>query len=308
MSLSAWKVDAASLLLLVDILDAGGISQAARKLNVTRSSISLRLKQIEQIAGVQLFRRTTRNIEPTEVGLRLYAHGLKVRHELSAAHETIGHLGNSLNGEVRLCVPTGFGNMVMTDWLLQFKQRYPDVVLRVTFENGVDDLLDKGIDLSVRIASEPSPSVIARELLKIKYLVCIGTDYARANPLPAVLQDLGQMPLLTSEFVGNNMRVRAVRGDEVQDITVRPKVISANFMFIRAAILAGLGVGFLPDYMVENDIREHRMTTVLDDWHFNGAYGNSIFLVRMAQRYQTAAMRALLSSSSARLMPIPKAD
>ncbi|ASL47898.1 HTH-type transcriptional regulator DmlR [Burkholderia sp. AD24] len=295
------KIDASAVLLLVEILDAGSISQAARKLNVTRSNISLRLKQIEQAAGTQLIRRNTRNIEPTEVGLRLYAHGSNIRDELTAAQEAIGHLGDTLNGEVRLCVPTGFGNMVMKDWLLDFKRMYPEIVLAVTFENGVDDFLLKGIDVSIRIVSEPSPALIARELMKMKYLVCVSSDYGSSNVLPERLSDLEQAPLLTSEFVGNNLRVRARRGNEEQEVTVKPKIISANFMFIREAILAGLGVGFLPDYMVERDICEGRMATVLDDWHFNGAYGNSIFLLRMAQRYQTVAMRTLIDFITAKV-------
>ena len=64
-----------SLTVLVDILDAGNLSQAARKLKMTRANVSYHLHQLEKSVGVQLVRRTTRRVEPTEVGLRLYAHG-----------------------------------------------------------------------------------------------------------------------------------------------------------------------------------------------------------------------------------------
>lgn len=74
-----------SLTVLVDILDAGNLSQAARNLKMTRANVSYHLNQLEKSVGVQLVRRTTRRVEPTEVGLRLYAHGRAIQNEMLAA-------------------------------------------------------------------------------------------------------------------------------------------------------------------------------------------------------------------------------
>ena len=74
-----------SLTVLVDILDAGNLSQAARNLKMTRANVSYHLHQLEKSVGVQMVRRTTRRVEPTEVGLRLYAHGRAIQNEMLAA-------------------------------------------------------------------------------------------------------------------------------------------------------------------------------------------------------------------------------
>jgi len=100
-------LDAAALLLLVDIVDAGGLSQAARKRRMSRANISYHLAQLEKTAGLQLVRRTTRRIEPTEAGLKLYRHGRAIRDELLAAQESVASLAEGLHGYVRLAVPTG---------------------------------------------------------------------------------------------------------------------------------------------------------------------------------------------------------
>ena len=105
-------MDLASLTLLVDIIDAGNLSQAARKLKMTRANVSYHLKQLEKSVGLQLVRRTTRRVEPTEVGLRLYAHGRSIQNEMQAARETITTLGQGLQGRVGLSVPSGYGQMV----------------------------------------------------------------------------------------------------------------------------------------------------------------------------------------------------
>lgn len=86
------SINAQSLILLVDIVDAGNLSKAARKLKMSRANISYHLNQFEQALGLQLLRRTTRRIEPTEVGLSLYRHGRVIRDELRAARESVDSL------------------------------------------------------------------------------------------------------------------------------------------------------------------------------------------------------------------------
>ena len=79
-------MDATALLLLVDIVDSGGLSQAARKRRMSRANVSYHLSQLEKAVGLQLVRRTTRRIEATEAGRKLCQHGRAIRDELLAAH------------------------------------------------------------------------------------------------------------------------------------------------------------------------------------------------------------------------------
>lgn len=86
-------MDLNALTLLVEILDAGNLSKAAQRLKMSRANVSYRLNQLERSIGQQLVRRTTRRIEPTEIGLRLYEHGRRIRNELLAAQESVTTLG-----------------------------------------------------------------------------------------------------------------------------------------------------------------------------------------------------------------------
>src|SRR5450830_274424 len=117
------SLDLGSLTLLVEIIDSGNLSQAARKLKMSRANVSYHLSQLEKSVGVQLVRRTTRRVEPTEVGMRLYEHGRSIVNELLAARETINTLGQGLQGRVGLSVPSGYGQMVMSPWLIEFDAR-----------------------------------------------------------------------------------------------------------------------------------------------------------------------------------------
>ncbi len=286
-------MDAQALILLVDIVDAGNLSLAARKLKMSRANISYHLTQMEKALGTQLFRRTTRRIEPTELGLRLYRHGCVIRDEVMAAQESVNLLGKGLHGSVRMSLPTGFGELVMSGWLIEFKRQYPDIALELLFENRVDDLLREEVDIAVRVMSEPPPQLVAIELSRVRYVTCASTDYARAHPLPSRLEDLGRVPLITSNVGGRDLRVSAYQGDERRELTLNPTLASENFRFLREAVLAGLGVGLVPDYVVARDIADGSVVTALEDWRLS-IFGTRMFLLRMPGRYETLAVRTLI--------------
>jgi DNA-binding transcriptional LysR family regulator len=292
-------MDPQSLTLLVEILDAGNLSQAARKLRMTRANVSYHLTQFERAIGAQLVRRTTRSVEPTEVGLRLYQHGLSIRNELQAARETIQTLGKSLRGRVRLSVPSGYGQMVMTPWLLEFKQQYPHIVLDVLFENRVDDLMRDEVDIAIRVMSEPPQTLVARELGMVRYVACAAADYARQHGMPGKLQDLRDVPLITSAVIGRQLRLSAYLDGERQEVTLEPTLISEHFPFLRQAILAGLGVGLVPDYVVREDVAAGAMTTTLDAWRLS-IFGTHMVMLYMPNRYQTKAAQTFIDFILAR--------
>lgn len=285
-------MDAQALLLLVDIVEAGNLSLAARKLKTSRANVSYRLKQFEHALGTQLIRRTTRRVDATEIGLTLYRHGCTVRDALRAAQESVNLLGRGLHGAVRMSLPTGFGELVMTDWLLEFKRRYPDIALELHFDNRVDDLLREEIDVAVRVMSEPPPQMVAIELARVHYVLCAAVDFARRHALPSRLDDLTASPLITSNVDGRELRVSAYRDDERRELLLRPTLASENFRFLREAIVAGLGVGLVPDYVVARDVADGRVVTALDDWRLS-IFGTRLFLLRMPNRYQTLAVRTL---------------
>jgi|KBSSwiStaDraftv2_1062776.scaffolds.fasta_scaffold16280_4 DNA-binding transcriptional LysR family regulator len=281
-------MDLTSLTLLVDIVDAGNLSQAARKLKTSRANVSYHLNQLERSVGVKLLRRTTRSMELTEVGRRLYQHGRSIRNELLAAKESVATLGHTLRGRVRIGVPSGYGQLVMADWLIAFKRLYPDIVLDVLFENRVVDLLREGLDISIRVMAEPPPTLVARELGTVRYVACAARAYVESRGLPLVPEDLGSVPLITSDVAGQQLRVAAYLGDERREVLLDPTLISENFSFLRQAILAGAGVGLVPDYVVKDEVLRGAVLTALDDWRLS-IFGTRMFMLYMPNRHHTRA-------------------
>ncbi|MGY0194378.1 LysR family transcriptional regulator [Leptothrix sp. BB-4] len=292
-------MDLNALALFVDIVEAGNLSLAARNLKMSRANVSYHLTQLEKSVGQQLLRRTTRRMELTEVGQRVYEHGSAIRNEWKAARESVAMFGKALHGSVRLSMPTGFGHLVMSPWLIEFKRQYPDIALELLFDNQVGDLLRDEVDLAVRVMSEPPPNLIAIELARVRYVLCATPAFIDAQGLPQTLDDLARLPLITSAVSGRELKVTGYQDDERHERTLHPTLASENFQFLREAVLAGLGLGLVPDYVVAQDVVEGRLVTALDDWRLS-VFGSRLHLLRMPGRYQTLATRTLIDFIVAR--------
>jgi len=296
------SLDLGSLTLLVEIVDSGNLSQAARKLKMSRANVSYHLSQLEKSVGVQLVRRTTRRVEPTEVGMRLYEHGRSIVNELLAARETINTLGQGLQGRVGLSVPSGYGQMVMSPWLIEFKRLYPGIVLDVMFENRVDDLVRDGVDIAIRVMPEPPPQLVARDLGPVRYLACASRGWLQAHGRPLSLEQLRTAPLITSGVVGRQLRLRAYLDEVREEITLEPTLISEHFPFLRDGILAGLGVGLVPDYVVQDAVDSGEVQTLFDEYRLS-IFGTGMYLLYMPNRHQTRAVRTCIDFILGKAMP-----
>jgi len=286
-------MDLQSLTLLVEILDAGNLSAAARRLKMSRANVSYHLNQLERSVGAQLVRRTTRRAEPTEIGLRLYQHGIAIQGELLAARESVTTLGQELQGRVRLSVPSGYGQLVMAGWLIDFKRQYPGIVLDVVFENRIEDLLRDEVDIAIRVIPEPPQNLVARGMGPVRYVACASTEYAAKNPLPVQLDALQGAPVVTAAVIGRQLRVSAYQGETRREVILEPTLISENFLFLRQAVLAGLGIGLVPDYVVQEDVRKGDVVTTLDDWRLS-IFGTQMFMLYMPNRQHTRAIRTFI--------------
>ena len=301
-------MDTNALSLLVVIVDTGNLSQAARKLKMTRANVSYHLTQLEKSLGVQLIKRTTRRAEPTEVGLRLYEHGRNIRNELAAARETITSLGQELLGRVGISVPSGYGQIVMSDWLIEFKRLYPGIVLDVLFENRTDHLRDE-VDIAIRVISEPPLSVIARSLGPVHYVACASRAYVQQHGLPATLYELRNSAIITSGVQGRQLRLSAYQGEERQEVMLEPTLISDHFPFLRQGILAGLGLGLVPDYVVQPEVASGQVLLALQEYRLS-IFGSHMYLMYLPGRHQTRAVRTcidfLLAKAGHGMAPVPE--
>ena len=288
--------------LFVEIVEARSFTAAAQKLGMTRSNLSNRLKVLERETGAQLLRRSTRSLELTQAGETLFEHGRRMLQEVETARASIDGLGQTVRGHVRVSVPTGLGRFFLGDMLLEFAREHPNVTLRVTFNNRVNDLIASEIDVAFKITSAPPQDTVAREVCPIGWSLFATKAYLKTHGPVATPEGLVEQAIVCPPMPGRRLTLalsRTVRGKTTQhSVTVEPRMQSEDFPFLADAVARGMAIGLLPNYVTRATATPFER--VLPGFEVGGL-GTHLFILPLPNRYASPAMRALIDFVRARV-------
>ncbi|MYN13072.1 LysR family transcriptional regulator [Pusillimonas sp. TS35] len=295
-------MDLNALHLFIDIVDAGSLSAAARRRKMSRANLSHRLKVLEDQLGVQLLQRTTKSMQLTDTGAKIYEHGRRMLSEAAAVEELVSSAANAVAGHVGLSVSAGLGHLVLSDLIVAFKRQHPDVTLDVVFSNQIADLVEDGIDIALRVTSVPPRNVNATVLADVEWVACASPVYLQGRKRITVLEDLQHVDIVCASAIDAALKVKGRYQGGSRSVELDPVLRSENFLFLKQAILGGLGVGFLPRYMIRQELRDGVLTRLLEYYKLS-LFGSKIFLITPQARHQSPAARALIDFLKANLRP-----
>lgn len=175
-------MDIEELQTFVEVADAGGISQAALRLGVSKSIVSRRLARLETELGVQLLARSTRGAALTEAGATFRDYAARVCTEIDIAKETILPAG-ALRGRLRVAVPLSFGQSHFAPMLAKMARRHPQLHIQTCYSDRFVDLIAEGYDCAIRVGYMQDSNLIARR---------IGPVYTKLVASPAYINAHGE--------------------------------------------------------------------------------------------------------------------
>lgn len=179
------------------IVEAGGFSAAADRLDSTHSSVSRQLKNLETELGVQLLNRTTRRFALTTAGERYYAYCVDILGRVEAASHAMANEREHVSGTLRVSVPLAIGTLELSDWLPTFQQRYPDIRLDLSCSDQMVDLVAEGFDVALRISGPMGDSsLMAKKLVESDVVLVASPAYIARRGLPITPHDLTEHELL----------------------------------------------------------------------------------------------------------------
>lgn len=243
------------------IVTEGSIAAAARKLQIASPSVSNSLKLLEQHIGLPLFNRTTRKIELTEAGLRLYDSSQSAMQELAFAVESVHDLGQVPSGSVRITVPRIAYLLILKPHFAEFCRRYPDIQLEISVFDGTVDILKEGFDLGIRFGHSIEENMVAKKVLApFKGGLYVSKAYAERFGVPQTLTELQQHTLIGFRFMTANRLFPLTLIDHEQEVNIdMPTGLIANSLeVVLDAIRQGLGIGrvFEPILALEADAND----------------------------------------------------
>jgi len=290
-------VDFKDLEVLVAVVESGSMSSAALRLNTSRSNVSRRLKKLESDLRVQLLRRTTRQLEPTQIGWAMYEHAVKVTQELSALQATVQDMGRNLRGHVRVSVPIGLGQLTLGPALLEFCKLNPGVTMQITFNNRIFDLLDEEVDISIRVANSPPENYVARELSGIEWVPCISPCYIEQYGSPKVPAELPDHYLVTPPVRHNRLILSffSQQTEQRHVVELMPKLQCADMNFLKQSVILGNGIGVLPYYLISEELKSGVLLRALKGFDSDPKmWGDKMFLITAPSLYPSQTVRTLL--------------
>lgn len=262
----------------VRVVEAGSISAAADRMNVAKSVISRRLKELEQHLGVELFHRTTRQMNLTDSGRAFYQQSTRILADILEAEHATSQFHGALKGNLKVALPLSFGLMHLGPAINEFLQAHPDIEFDLDFNDRHVDLLAEGFDLAIRIASLPDSSLIARRFAPIQTIMCASPAYLERMGTPQSPPELINHRCLAYNLISNleNWNIFDAAGQLIKT-RITPYLKASNGEFLRDACVAGQGIVLLPTFIVYREIERGALVPILTNHHYSALAAYAIY-------------------------------
>ncbi len=251
--------------MFVAVHEAGSFSDAARRLGTSSGQASKLVSRLEAELGIQLFKRTTRALSPTEVGQAYYERVKPLLDEFDLLDASVRNASGSPVGRIRLTAPMSFGTLQLTPLLLDFANAFPDIQVDVDFSDRVMNLVDDGFDLAVRVGNPSDSSLIARKLCDVKIVVVAAPGYLAKRGVPAVPDDLAAHECIIDTNFRDplNWRFTMPDGGGNVSVPVSGRLRFSNGEACLTAAEAGFGIARIPSFVAGASLQSGRVTRLL---------------------------------------------
>jgi DNA-binding transcriptional LysR family regulator len=275
----------------VAVVETGGLSAAARKLDVSPSVVSRVVTELEEHLGVRLLTRTTRLVRLTDTGSSYFEECRRIIGEIDQAELSATGAHSAPRGQLNVTAPVLFGKEYVMPIALEYLTRYPQVDLNCWFIDRVVNMVDEGLDVGVRIGELPSSSLQASRVGRVRRVVCAAPAYLAEHGVPATPDDLANHTtiLTNSASASHEWRFGARREQAVT--TLRPRLTTTTNDSAIAAAVAGFGITRVLSYQVANQLRDGTLRIVLAEFEPPALPVN---VIHREGRHATQKVRAFL--------------
>lgn len=255
-------LDIFELRAFVRIAELGSISGAARSLNSPKSSISRLLVRLEEGLGAVLIERSTRHLRLTDAGQLLLRHAHRILDDVDEAENAVGGLVGVPSGVLRVSAGFTFAAGPLAPILPVFLAKYPNVKIVLSVDNRNVDLLREEIDVVIRIGPLPDSELVARRLASFALWPCASPAYLAQRGTPKTVADLAEHTLIAHSERQDTWRFYPANG-AMETLAVNGAAMIPEPAVVKTMLLAGAGIGMLPDFHAIDAINAGELVRVL---------------------------------------------
>ncbi|NMY73427.1 LysR family transcriptional regulator [Pseudomonas sp. WS 5071] len=248
------------------LIDAGSFTLAAQQLGCSKGQLSKRISQLEAQFSVILLHRTTRRLSLTAAGAALLPQAQALVIQVERARQALARLQEDIAGPVRMTVPVSLGETFFDSLLLEFSRDYPQVQIELELNNSYRDMAREGFDLAIRSKVATHERLVAKQVVSWHEVTCASPAYLAQFGEPETPHVLaGHRCLLNSHYLGREEWLYH-KQHELYRVRVSGPFASNHYSLLKKAAVVGAGIARLPSYMLNAELSDGRLCSVLRDY------------------------------------------
>ncbi|OZI34771.1 LysR family transcriptional regulator [Bordetella genomosp. 10] len=282
----------------VAVVESGGFTPAARKLDVSLSVVSRVVTELETHLGVRLLTRTTRVVRPTDTGAAYFENCKRILGEIEDAELAAAGAHATPRGQLAVTAPVLFGARHVTPIVVEYLRRYPEVDVNCLLLDRNVNLIEEGMDVGVRIGELPDSTLRAIPVGRVRRVVCAAPSYLEAHGLPRTPDDLARHTLIQVTGISTLPEWRFAHQGAPLPYRYAPRFATTTNDSAIAAATAGLGLARVLSYQITGELRDGKLRVLLADYEPPAA---PIHLIHREGRHALRKVRAFLDLAVDRL-------
>ena len=259
--------DLEALAIFARVAELHSFSRAAAELGLSKATVSKAVARLEKKLGARLFHRTSRQLTLTDTGEHLAVRAAALLAEAETAESEAMSLATAPRGKVRLAAPMSFGVLFVAPLLPELFRLHPELTLDLHLSDAQIDLIGEGFDAALRIGQLADTSLLARRLCDMPLHLVGAPAYLKAHGRPKHPLELSQHLAISYSYqlTQDIWRFHKSSGETA---AVRPsgplRVNNGEAML--PSLVAGVGIGVLPDFIVKDALADGRLERLLPGW------------------------------------------
>ncbi|ABG32733.1 LysR family transcriptional regulator [Roseobacter denitrificans] len=234
------------------VADAGSLTHAGDKLNLSQSAVSRQIRGLEESLNATLFHRHARGLILTEQGELLFDATAAMTRRLDTAFARIRDSEEEVFGELRVTTTTGFGTLWLSPRLPKLYERYPDLKVDLMLEERVLDLPMREADVAIRMKEPSQADLIRKKLMMVRMCLYATPDYLADHAAPRTLEEIKDHRLICQNTDSDQVGAGRSLVQHLMTQNIRSMLTVNNYYGVLQGVLQNLGIGVLPDYVTED--------------------------------------------------------
>ncbi|MEL7459906.1 MAG: LysR family transcriptional regulator [Pseudomonadota bacterium] len=234
------------------VADAGSLTHAGDALHLSQSAVSRQIRALEESLNTTLFHRHARGLILTEQGELLFDATSAMSKRLDTAEARIRDSEEEIFGELRVTTTTGFGSLWLAPRLPKLYEIYPDLKIDLMLEERVLDLPMREADVAIRMKEPSQADLIRRRLMGVRMRFYATPEYLAKNGTPQGMEDLANHRMIFQNQSVVQVQAGRILVQEVLTNDIHSTLTVNNYFGVLQAVLANLGIGILPDYVIQD--------------------------------------------------------